>query len=317
MTNQFLDFLIAKKLGKQPLTPHNLSFSLIPYLNAVQRGNDQDAKRNLFIAFTGDKSSQDAAYKQMNSAYRIQKETMTRMVDELSKQADGQVERGDKVLFVRMAEQDKEYGGLAANKLKSKYGLPVVCLREADARNWSGSVRSDCDSLDMMNATGMVKCQGHQSAHGILIRKTAFEDFRAWANQQDWNAGVKTVAADIEPDDITLELCETIEQAAWLWANDLPTPTFHCKFEIPVGVNVLCGKAGNCFRYTPFIKFGCTEREIEQLHPSAKRTIEAIVELSVNEWVGVRYPQARIVDWEIGVEQPQEEIFDFDSIFST
>ena len=317
MTNQFLDFLIAKKLGKQPLTPHNLSFSLIPYLNAVQRGNDQDAKRNLFIAFTGDKSSQEAAYKQMNAAYRIQKETMTRMVDELSKQADGQVERGDKVLFVRMAEQDKEYGGLAANKLKSKYGLPVVCLREADARNWSGSVRSDCDSLDMMNATGMAKCQGHQSAHGILIRKTAFEDFRAWANQQDWNGGVKTVAADIEPDDITRELCETIEQAAWLWANDLPTPTFHCKFEIPVGVNVLCGKTGNCFRYTPFIKFGCNEREIERLNPNAKRIIEAVVELGVNEWAGVRYPQARIVDWEIDVEQPQEEIFDFDSIFST
>ena len=73
MTNQFLDFLIAKKLSKQPLTPHNLSFSLIPYLNAVQRGDDQDAKRNLFIAFTGDKSSQDAAYKQMNAAYRIQR----------------------------------------------------------------------------------------------------------------------------------------------------------------------------------------------------------------------------------------------------
>lgn len=317
MTNQFLDFLIDKKLGKQPLTPHNLSFSLIPYLNAVQRGNDQDAKRNLFIAFAGGKASQDAVYKQMNAAYRIQKETITRMVDELSKQADGQVERGDKVLFVRMAEQDKEYGGLAANKLKSKYGLPVVCLREADARNWSGSVRSDCDSLDMMNATGLVKCQGHQSAHGILIHKYLFEDFRAWANQQDWNAGVKNLAADIEPDDITLELCETIEQAAWLWANDLPVPTFHCNFEIPVGVNVLCGKAGNCFRYPPFIKFGCNEREIGQLNSNAKRTIEAIVELSVNEYAGVRYPQARIVDWEIGIEQSREEIFDFDSIFST
>ena len=79
---------------------------------------------------------------------------------------------------------------------------------------------------------------------------------------------------------------------------------------------MLCGKAGNCFRYTPFIKFGCNEREIEQLNPNAKRTIEAIVELSVNEWAGVRYPQARIVDWEIGIEQPQEEIFDFDKIFS-
>ena len=82
-------------------------------------------------------------------------------------------------------------------------------------------------------------------------------------------------------------------------------------------MNVLCGKAGNCFRYTPFIKFGCTEREIERLNPNAKRTVEVIVELGVNEWAGVRYPQARIVDWEIDVEQQQEEIFDFDSIFST
>lgn len=316
MTNEFLDFLITKKLGKQPLTPHNLSFSLIPYLNAVQRGNDQDAKINLFIAFAGNKLARDEAYKQMNAAYRVQKETMTRMVDELSRQAEKQVERGDKILFVRMAEQDKEYGGLAANKLKSKYGLPVVCLREADARNWSGSVRSDCDSLDMMNATGLVKCQGHQSAHGILIRKSAFEEFRVWANQQDWNAGVKTVAANIEPDDITLDLCGTIEQYAWLWANDLPSPTFHCKFEIPAGVNVLCGKSGNCFRYPPLIKFGCGEREIEQLNPNVNRTIEAIVELSVNEYVGVRYPQARILDWEIYTEKPHEEIFDFDKIFS-
>ena len=79
---------------------------------------------------------------------------------------------------------------------------------------------------------------------------------------------------------------------------------------------MLCGETGNCFRYTPFIKFGCNEREIEQLNPKTKRTIEAIVELGVNEWVGVRYPQARIVDWEIDVEQQQEEIFDFDKIFS-
>lgn len=316
MTNQFLDFLITKKLGKQPLTPHNLSFSLIPYLNAVQRGNDQDAKRNLFISFAGDKSRQDAAYKQMNVAYRIQKEIMTRMVEELSRQADSQVKRGDKILFVRMAEQDKEYGGLAANKLKSKYGLPVVCLREAGMLVWSGSVRSDCDSLDMMNETGMAKCQGHQSAHGILIRKAAFEDFRAWANQQDWNAGVKTVAAGIESDDITLELCETIEQAAWLWANDLPAPTFYCKFYVPSNKVVMCGKAGNCFKLSPFIKFGCNEREIELLAADNIRTIEAIVELDVNEYMGQRYPQARIVQWEIHAKQQHEEIFDFDKIFS-
>lgn len=316
MTNGFLNLCVEKKLGKQPLTPHNLSFSLIPYLNAVCRSNNQDAKRALFMAFAKGKDEAEAL-KQMNAAYRIQREMMTRMVNELSRQADGQVERGDKILFVRMANDDKEYGGLAANKLKSKYGLPVVCLREADPNNWSGSVRSDCDTLDAMNATGLAKCQGHQSAHGIMIRKTAFDEFRAWANQQDWNLQELTATAELGVDDITLELCELLDSSVWLWANDLPAPTFYCKFEILAGVNVMCGAAGNCFRYTPFIKFGCNEREVEQLAADHARTIEAIVELTVNEYMGVRYPQARILNWEIHVEQPQEENFDFDSIFSS
>lgn len=315
MTNGFLNLCAEKKLGKKPLTPHNLSFNLIPYLNAVCRSNNQNAKRALFMAFAKGENETEAL-KQMNAAYRVQRETMTRMVEELSRQADSQVERGDKILFVRMAEQDKEYGGLAANKLKSKYGLPVVCLREADPRNWSGSVRSDCDTLDAMNATGLAKCQGHKSAHGIMVRKAVLDEFRAWANEQDWNPQELTATAELAVDDITLELCELLDSSVWLWANDLPAPTFYCKFEIPRGASVLCGVAGNCFRYTPFIKFGCNEREVEQLAADHHRTIEAIVELAVNEYMGVRYPQARILNWEIHVEQPQEENFDFSKIFT-
>lgn len=316
MTNGFLNLCIEKKLGKQPITPHNMSFNIIPMLNAVCRGDNQDAKRDLFMAFAGGEEGWATGYKTLSPAYRIQRETVTRMVDDMSRQADVQVENGARILFVRMAEQDKNYGGLAANKLKSKYGLPVVCLREADPRNWSGSVRSDCDTLDAMNATGLAKCQGHKSAHGIMVRKDMFDEFRAWANEQDWQPQEATVAAELNVDDITLKLCETIEQSAWLWVNDLPAPTFYCKFYVPSNKVVMCGKAGNCFRYAPFIKFGCNEHEIEQLAADNIRTIEAIVELGVNEYMGQRYPQARIVQWEIHASQPQEENFDFDKIFT-
>mgnify|MGYP004523506155 CR=1 FL=1 len=317
MSNKFLDFLIAKKLGKKPLTPHALSFNLIPYINAVQRSSDQQAKHDLFMAFaTGD--NQDAAYKQMNAAYRIQRETMDRMVEQLSRQADVQVANGDHALFVRMANEDAGFGGLAANKLKSKYGLPVFCLRDVDPLNWSGSMRSDCDGLDMVNASGLAKCSGHQKACGVMIKRANFERFRTWANQQDWGASAEyEVAACLDIADITLELCEQLEQYGHLWGKDVPCPLMYSELTIPPNTTVLCGKAGNTFRYPPFIKFGCNEQEMAALVTNSSKKLQLIYELSVNEYGGERYPQAKIVDWEIeDMDEPDEAEFDWDSVFS-
>lgn len=317
MTNKFFDFLIVKKLGKKALTPINLAFNLIPYINAVQRSSDQQAKHDLFMAFaTGE--NQDAAYKQMNAAYRIQRETMDRMVEQLSRQADVQVANGDHALFVRMSNADAGFGGLAANKLKSKYGLPVFCLRDVDPLNWSGSMRSDCDGLDMVNASGLAKCSGHQKACGVMIKRADFERFRAWANQQDWGASAEhEVAACLDIADITLELCEQLEQYAHLWCNDLPAPRFYSELTIPPNTTVLCGKAGNTFRYPPFIKFGCDEEICSIFGTNTAKHVQVIYELSVNEYGGERYPQAKIVDWEIeDVDEPAEPALDWDSIFS-
>lgn len=313
--NNFLSTLITKKLGTKPLTPRNLAFSLIPYINAVHRSNDQQAKHDMFMAFaTGE--NEESAIKQMNACYKQQKELTDRVVAEMSRQADVQTEHGAKAIFVRMDAADAGYSGLVANKLKSRYGLPIFCLREENPLVWAGSIRSDCDMLDIVNASRLASCHGHQKACGISIKKSNFDKFRQWVNEQDWDIQTtRQVAAELTTDDITLDLCEQLDRYDYLWCNDLIKPQFYVKFDIQPGEQCLCGKAGNTFKYGTYLKFRCNEDEVGQLSANEQKTIEAIVELAVNEYNGVRYPQARIVDWEIATKA-SNPILDFDSIFN-
>lgn len=295
--NKFLhEFIELKTKTGQP-TCHDLSFYVIPSMNAVQRSNDQLAKSDLFMAVAAD-ADHDAAIKGMTACYNLQRRTMDRMVRQLTSQADIQVERGDTILFCRGLDDDKEYLGLAANKLKSKYRLPVVCLREADSTAWSGSVRADCDALDMMAGSGYCKAAGHQKAFGVYITKSNFEKFRAWCQEQDWNPQDEIqVAAEIKPEQITLPLCAEIAKYEYLYANDLPAPQFYTKFTVPYGCNPFVGARGATFKYGAFLKFSCKQEDIELLKNGAN--VEAIVELGVNEYNGAKHPQAKIVQWEI------------------
>lgn len=266
------------------------------------------------MAFVGHGDEQ-AAIKVMDSCYRKQKQTMNKMVEQLSKQADVQISNGDKVLFVRMANEDREYGGLAANKLKTIYHRPVIVLRDADNTNWSGSIRSDCDALSKINASGLASCRGHEKAAGIFVKKSRLERFRKWANEQDWgDVGIRQVACQIDYNNITIELCRQLDKYTYLWGQDLPTPQFYTEFVIGADEPCLCGKQHNTFKYGPFLKFRCQQSEIDVLDTNKPKTVKAIVELSVNEYNGNQYPQAMIVDWEIDVAS--ETVFDWDSLFN-
>lgn len=266
------------------------------------------------MAFVGHGDEQ-AAIKVMDSCYRKQKQTMNKMVEQLSNQADVQVANGDKVLFVRMANEDREYGGLAANKLKTIYHRPIIVLRDADNTNWSGSIRSDCDALSKINASGLASCRGHEKAAGIFIKKSRLAQFRKWANEQDWgDVGVRQVACQIDKDNITIELCRQLDKYTYLWGQDLPTPQFYTEFVIGADEPCLCGKQHNTFKYGPFLKFRCQQSEIDMLDTNKPKKVKAIIELSVNEYNGNQYPQAMIVDWEIDIAS--EPVFDWDSLFN-
>lgn len=312
MPNKFLSATLAKWGCGEKLTPHAVSWSIAPKINSVYRLNDAALKEQMFYAFA-DEADIDDTIKLLGRCHRQQSDTARQLYQDI--QANLRCYRNF-VIGVIPAEY-KAYTGLVASKLADRYNKPAIVLREVDPTLWSGSFRSPVPLLSIINKSGIAQAQGHESSAGIVVKKADLDRFCQWLDEQQIDTtGDIEVAACLDAADITLELCEQIEQYGHLWGKNLDCPRFFTKLTIPPNTTVLCGKAGNTFRYPPFIKFGCTDDEITIFGTNNPKKIQAIYELSVNEYGGQRYPQAKIVDWEIeDVGEPVEATINWDEIF--
>ena len=309
MPNKFLSAMLAKWGRGEKLTLHAVSWSIAPKINSVYRLNDAALKEQMFYAFA-DEADIDDTIKLLGRCHRQQSETAKQLYQDI--QVNLRCYRNF-VIGVIPAEY-KAYTGLVASKLADRYNKPAIVLREVDPTLWSGSFRSPVPLLSIINASGIAQAQGHESSAGIVVKKSDFSRFCQWLDEQQIDTtGDIEVAACLDVSDITLDLCEQIEQYGHLWGKNLDCPRFYTELTIPPNTTVLCGKAGNTFRYPPLIKFGCNEQEISQFVPNKAKKIQLIYELSVNEYDAQRYPQAKIVDWEI--EDVDEPEFDWDTVF--
>lgn len=312
MPNKFLSAMLAKWGRGEKLTPHAVSWSIAPKINSVYRLNDAALKEQMFYAFADEADINDTI-KLLGRCHLQQSDTARQLYQDI--QANIRCYRNF-VIGVIPAEY-KAYTGLVASKLADRYNKPAIVLREVNPTLWSGSFRSPVPLLSTINTSGIAQAQGHESSAGIVVKKADLGRFCKWLDEQQIDTtGDIEVAACLDVADITLELCEQIEQYGHLWCNDLSCPLFFSELTIPPNTTVLCGKAGNTFRYPPFIKFGCNEQEVTIFGTNSPKHVQVIYELSVNEYGGERHPQARIVDWEIeDVDEPVEPEFDWSAIF--
>lgn len=313
MSNKFLSAMLAKWGRGEKLTPHAVSWSIAPKINSVYRLNDAVLKEKMFHAFA-DEADIDDTIKLLGRCHRQQSDTARQLYQDI--QANLRCYRNF-VIGVIPAEY-KAYTGLVASKLADRYNKPAIVLSEVDPTLWSGSFRSPVPLLSIINASDIAQAQGHESSAGIVVKKVALGRFCQWLDEQQIDTiGDIEVAACLDIVDITLELCEQIEQYGHLWGKDVPCPLMYSELTIPPNTTVLCGKAGNTFRFPPFIKFGCTDDEIATFGTNTSKKLQLIYELSVNEYDGNRYPQAKIVDWEIeDMDESDKAEFDWNSVFA-
>jgi single-stranded-DNA-specific exonuclease len=312
MPNKFLSAMLAKWGRGEKLTPHAGSWSIAPKINSVYRLNDAALKEQMFYAFA-DEADIDDTIKLLGRCHRQQSDTARQLYQDI--QANLRCHRNF-VIGVIPAEY-KSYTGLVASKLANRYNKPAIVLREVDPTLWSGSFRSPVPLLSIINTSDIAQAQGHESSAGIVVKKADLGRFCQWLDEQQIDTtGDIEVAACLDVADITLELCEQIEQYGHLWGKDVDCPRFFTELTIPPNTMVLCGKAGNTFRFPPFIKFGCTDEEMAKFGTNTQKNVQLIYELSVNEYGGQRYPQAKIVDWEIeDVGESDESAINWDEIF--
>lgn len=191
--------LKIKNISRKGLTPQDMSFSIIPMINATTRIGNKNERYSLFKGLTIDKNKDDLVIKNKR---KLNKETRkyeyidfeipisesiaediikvkTRqdaLVKKEIAKLDGSIDTNQPILVYKTDKiEDGSITGLVAMKLSKKYEKPCfVLLHDKDKNIWSGSARGIDNILDSFkdwcNDTKLFNyAQGHAQAFGVEI----------------------------------------------------------------------------------------------------------------------------------------------------
>lgn len=309
--NEFLTYMVGK-LGKgKPPSPTNVSWNVVPKINAVFRNGTQDDRAVLIDGFMGNVEPETA----IKVATRCHSK-QTREVKALFDKVVDNINIYNNCVVAMIGNESKEYTGLLANKLMSKYNKVAFVFRKLDPCTLSGSYRSPVDIIDLLNNSDLIKAQGHGCAAGCFLKVSNAKRFVKWFDEQQIDmAGVVEVAASIEPSQITHALCQICVDNEGLFGQGCPKPLFHCTLTTPQ-IYVYRNRSTTVKLIQDgieFIKFFVSNEEASQFEAAQGKSIEVVVSLGLNEYNGQIKPQAIIERYEI-VDKKNDE-FDWEKIF--
>ena len=311
-TNPFIQYCLEYCCNRG-VNPEGVAFGIAPLANALARSDDQSTKRLFFDALIG-KIEPEAAVKAMKAVKSKQDYQVKKVVDKLS---DG-LDTSHKVIIGFGEPENKSYLGLVANKFCGKYNKPTFLLRELNSTTWSGSMRSPIDLLAIINESGLAKCQGHDAAAGITVKKSNLKRFARFLDGLDLDVEPDIeVAAQIEPNNITRNLANVCVENNILWGKDVNKPLFHCILTTPQ-IYVYRNRSTTVKLIQDgieFIKFFVNNEEASQFESAQGKSIEVVVSLGLNEYNGQIKPQAIIERYEI-IDKPKENEIDWSEYFN-
>ena len=306
--NDFLTYMVNKLGRGEPPTPTNIAWNISPKVNAVFRNGSKDDKITLLQGFVGD-IEPDQALKVAARCHRRQTEEVKSIFAECDENC---IEHKNSVVAF-IDNQYKEYTGLIAAKFMSKYNKVAFVLRKPDPTNYSGSLRSPIDVLEIINESQLASCRGHEQACGIAIKASNLERFFDWFDNQDLNelSGETLVTAILTPKQITNKLCKACEDYKNIWGHGVPEPTFYINAEIDETNVQVFEKRTTTVKITTngvdFLLFMATPEQVDRLTQKGKKSLSLIVTLSTNEWNGVVKPQGKIKQFEVGQVEDKDE----------
>ncbi len=311
-TNPFIKYCLEHCCNRG-VNPEGVAFGIAPLANALARSDDQSTKRLFFDALIG-KIEPEAAVKAMKAVKSKQDYQVKKVVDKLS---DG-LDTSHKVIIGFGKPENKSYLGLVANKFCGKYNKPTFLLRELNSTTWSGSMRSPIDLLEIINESGLAKCQGHDAAAGITVKKSNLKRFARFLDGLDLDVEPDIeVAAQIKPNNITRNLANVCVENNILWGKDVNKPLFHCTLTTPQ-IYVYRNRSTTVKLVQDgieFIKFFVSNEEASQFESAQGKSIEVVVSLGLNEYNEQIKPQAIIERYEI-IDKTKENEIDWSEYFN-
>ena len=179
-------------------------------------------------------------------------------------------------------------------------------------------MRSPIDLLEIINKSGLAKCQGHDAAAGITVKKSNLKRFARFLDGLDLDVEPDIdVAAQIAPNNITHNLANLCVENNILWGQGVPKPLFHLTLSSPQ-IYIYRNRSTTVKLIqddVEFIKFFVSNEEASQFESAQGKSVEVVVSLGLNEYNGQIKPQAIIERYEI-IDKPKESEVDWSEYFN-
>lgn len=290
--------MIVDKFCRYGVSPKGLSFGCIPPMNALTRLSGTSETIELVKAIVGI-GDMEQALKALSRAHKTQKKTVKDMTAELQPNMDNT----HKVAVGFADDENKNYIGLVANKIRYSLNKPTFILRDTGT-SYTGSLRSPIDLLDALNESGLAVCQGHQRACGINFKKENYNQVIDLMDSMDLDVEPPVdVAARAELKDLDIDVAQMIKDNALLWGEGVELPTFYVEVKLNKDDIHIYKKRTTFIRITGgdvvmTLPFASSEDE-KKLTEYSEFTLQAVVELEVNEFNGYVSPQCKISQYEV------------------
>lgn len=322
------------------LSPFTVGWYIGPLVNAVTRSGTQEEKILFFEAMLDWQADQEipSTKRGCKGQMETKAEQACRNARNIKSKQDKQRDEGfklieqiieeknlteNKIIAVKLPEGkvNRNFTGLIANQLLSKYQHPILLLSEIKNKDgsilWEGSARSyDCDGLDnfkeyLKNNSYVYLSEGHKNAFGVGLTDEGFSNFIKETNEElsqctfnpshvvdfiwDVNEVDKQTVLDIskynriwgqgieEPEIVIKDIIVTKDNIKLMSPDKSPT----LKITLPNGVECIKHYSSQ----EEFDKFDC---------PIGKICLVTLIgTCNCNYWGGKETPQIIIKDYEV------------------
>ncbi len=287
----------------KPLTTTNLSFTLVPRLNAAGRMGDAQLALDLLMCDNFDEACQLA---ERLEAINDRRRSIEAELSEIAQEKAQVIFHGQRVLVVAGAGWHEGVKGIVASRLVGIYGVPTILFTiDGDEARGSGRSVGSVNLFAAVESTAdlLTRFGGHEAAVGITLPVANLKAFEARLcaymdalPEADFHPMVD-IDVCVDLDELTLESVEMLDMLS-PFGQENPEPTFlsrhvtltNCR-AVGADRNHLSCMLSNGRSEIGGILFHCNEIEMLLCNDSV---VNAAFSLQIDEWRGRKSVKAML-----------------------
>ena len=336
ISNPFLEILTE---NMEEGTFEFIGYKIAPTINSVIRVGTEKDKRDLFDAMICENRTEVIKLRGQGEVELPLVEYILKMADRLKSKQTRDIkkvledeetiiitENYPISILIHENHDAQALSGLIASRLVDRYNKPAIVLRriekEIDGVNkvrYDGSGRSSVSFTnfkDYLTATKkFLYCAGHQGAFGVSIESEQMKELLVELLNQSLPDEEGCFIVDKAYTDGRVSAMEiiSVDELRGYWCKGFDKPQFYIKLSNVRSSDITTmGATGNTVKithdYISYIKFKCTQEDLDILLKEGNKDIEIIGTFNVNEWNGRTFPQVFIEHFEVKEVENMDDI---------